>query len=666
MRCPFFCAYHVPAFNFKVSLYLGLLTLLCLSQAAADTIEDGSAATAQELLSNEPSSFVNHSVNAITGNYHEHVVYFEVAGPHPLTYQETFISGIGWRKNHQGSVQGIETPSPYDYYDYYDADSDYYDHDDRGHDECSSPPEPSPPWRKSLSHSLKSSTSKLPKKKEKYGNKIPLGKYLVGGDYGVEVLYEGDFDRNHPRRVLRIKSESLKNYVTNSPDNGGAAGKHIKNNKLEFSKENKELLLTTGDGHTRHYEFDRHFPTLVQELISEDLPNGCSVWYSDGLVESIQLKNKKGEVLSGVSRSYPDPLYRSTDGKSMHYGGSKHRGVVTGSDFPQRIYDYAQDDPEHPKILYRFLPDNRYLATRYYQKAHNQNGDTAVRLPPRDPRVGRVMHQMAPVGTDQQPIITHRYFYNLRTEKDGPGAIRALGGQTMVFDAHQNRTDYNFNDDYRLTSISKWGEGNQSIYSTEQFFWGDNNTPNGTNLMTRALVDGNGKVKVCRTYTYDENGNATQKCLWGNLTGKSPGNIFLKAKGEIGPGRSNCECAVKSYQYSLGRPNLLVSETDGRKSIKYSYQPDTNLNTSRLVMVGDKIYKRELNTYDENGCLTSTLIDDGTTVVKNCRATERRLTTIKNRKEAPIGLPQVIEQHCVDFSTNKNIFLGKNSECAFA
>lgn len=101
------------------------------------------------------------------------------------------------------------------------------------------------------------------------------------------------------------------------------------------------------------------------------------------------------------------------------------------------------------------------------------------------------------------------------------------------------------------------------------------------------------------------------------------------------------------------------SETDGRKTIKYGYLPETNLNTSRLVTVGNKIYKREFQTYDGNGCLTSTVVDDGAIPGLSCPATERRLTVIKNRTEAPIGLPQVIEQYCIDFTTNQKVFLGK-------
>lgn len=607
-----------------------LIALLLQTVAfAADNIDP--IYPISETLLNEPSCFVNGSVNVITGNYHEHTIDLEVAGPHPLTFQRSFINGYGWSSNHFGYVGTIKKPSGY-----YDGEGNY---------------------QTDLRRRV-------------------LMTYVTG-DYFIGMPYIGKYLKKHEERPFNIEIESFEKFVTNSADSGCAPGSHIRNNRFWFLKGDTEYFLRTGDGFTRHYKGTKEHGRA--SLQSEDLPYGCSLRYSHESksyyftrIIDASLTDKKGQRLSRINFEYnDDELVRADDGieggKWVTYTkgervtpqGNTPLLTVEGSDIPKRIYEYGQGS-QKSRIVCKRLPDNRFLWTKYYKAGNNTDGAETLSLGFGDPRIGRVMIQKAPVGKSAKPVLTHRYVYNLRTHVDEFGAF-ALGGQTTVYDAYDYRTDYFFNDDYRITEIWKWKKGKQKVYSKERSFWGPNGTPNGTNLMSRTLENEYGQIKLCRSYLYDKNGNATHHFLWGNLTGKTTGEIVLNGSGIPMQRKCDCDVYAKVCAYSLGHPNLLVSERDCKKTIEYHYLPNTNLMTARLIKADNKIYKREFCGYDDNGCLTATVVDDGAYLRMNkCESvTERHITHIQNRAEAPIGLPQIVEEFYFDFDTNQKVLLGK-------
>lgn len=252
--------------------------------------------------------------------------------------------------------------------------------------------------------------------------------------------------------------------------------------------------------------------------------------HSDRRVNKITLLNKQGSPLNTISISHQgdDRMDIATsDNRKISYSfkrfksshekhGRYYLESVTRSDGPTETYEYSQKEGDvYEQLISRKRPDGRFLINEYYKKGNNLVGDAAIFLDPDDPRIGRIKLQKAPVGADSAAIITHRYFYTVN-EKGGTKTNKVItAGSTTVFDALNHKADYYYNDDQRLTSIQKWGDQNQKIFSIERLFWGDNNSANRTNLMTRSLESGNREVKICRTYSYDEKGNVEQECLWG-------------------------------------------------------------------------------------------------------------------------------------------------------
>jgi len=608
----------------------------------------------KELLLDEPSSFVNHSVNVITGNYHESEIDLEVAGPHPLFFRRSYVSSPSkgnlcyqWNTNHHASAYTSGPKTEYKY-----APNPDYENFDPENSNTEDYPEP---------------YTKVSQNRYSYTH--------VVGDYGAISSYEGNYPKGRCHAVPHFIHEQIfQKHITNSPEFSLAPGNHLRNNVLLFENGDKNLTLVTGDGYKRY--FCKNKKNRNYELHYEGQPYGCIISYDppyrkkkSHAFRKICLKNKGRAELSHFHIDTSSDTTHHVLGSDekwikYHYGSLKgsnesYLKSVEGSEIPTQTYKYQNEKiKKHPKIIQKNYPDGRFLKTSYYEKHHRKDFLEKVSTDNHPDINGKVMLQKAPVGTDSTPIVTHRYFYHLKN--NWINEKRAIADRyTSVYNAHRCKTDYHFNEDFRITDIHKWTEDNASIHSIERSFWGANDTSDSTNLISRTLADGNNEIELCRSYVYDLYGNATHKCLWGNLTGKHTGQMILDVSGIPFPWTS--ECFVKSYQFANGQPSLLLSESDGKKTIEYTYQAGTNLNTARFVKVGDKIHKREFISFDDNGCPYSIVTDDGTGREVNdlTDVSERRLTLMFNRSTAPIGLPQIIEQYYVDLATNQNVLLGR-------
>lgn len=600
----------------------------------------------QTMLLNEPSCFVNHSVNVISGDYQENEIDLEVAGPHPLFYQRSYGSctyagnlSYHWHTNHFGAINSLS-----ENYDTHPETGDYIDNS------------------------------------EYYAP-------TVRGDCGMAFPFYGKSVRSKKHvTIITARPEVFNKYITNCPEID-VTGSHLRNTRLNLDRNKHELTLSTGNGYIRHYEYRRdNYESLLER---EDQPNGCSIYYTTdrdrtgrNKLKRITLKNVKGEELSSIicdplpknalKPKNIDPLVKTiygSDGRWVRYQCKEFRRLnsndfnylwrVEGSDIPTQTYEYTDLNlRNYPKIARKNLPDGRFLSTQYYKGGSlNYVGDAELSLGAGDARVGRVSLQLAPVGTDSTPIITHRYFYDLRTER-GEGRARALGGRTTVYDAKNNKIDYDYNDDYRITDITKWTKEATEVYSKEKTSWCHNNALDGTGIRLRTLENGKGEIKLSRFYLYDTHGNAIHRSIWGNLTGKCFTQISFHNDFPID---GTSESYALTSEYTSESPYLLLKEIDTKKNLEYSYKPGSTLKSARYVRVGDKILKREFYDYDINGCLQRITVDDGSAADINIltEITQRRLTCIKNRTKSPVGLPQVIEQKCVDLTTKEEILLGR-------
>lgn len=573
-----------------------------------------------EAFNREPSSFINGSVNAITGDYHETQTDLIIPGPEPLVYQRSYVSSFngigslscGWNIYHFGLIQFLD------------------DHRSKAHCDV---------W-----------------------------------DRGGGIAHFSGRISNSKSTILSISPEVLNKSITNSSSYELSGNRNIKNSSVTLTKHrdaaNNEATFVLGDGTKRFYKRSFYTALTIFDMTREEHPNGNQLLYEynkskyDPRIEKVKLANKHNNKLSWLSISYTDQSQMTVtacDNRQVRYDFIRYEGSekeharyylskVIRPDSPEENYEYSnKQDGIYERLTKKSRPDNRYLINEYYQKGNNQVGGAAiVTLDAKDPRLGKVKQQKAPVGVDATPIITHRYFYNFPK------------GETTVWDALDNQTIYVFNGDQRLTQIKKYkGKTNPSKYTKEQFFWGANGTSDSTNLLSRCFREEHDWIQICRSFTYDTRGNVTQEKLWGDLSGHNEIPVILKENGV--PEDNGCEHYTKNYEYSEDGRNLLMKESDFKTRIDYAYHSGSNLLKSKLTWADNRIQMREFYEYDANAVVILSIVDDGNTNERNnlSGVTERHITRTTPRTTMPIGLPHIVEEKYLDIATNQEILLKK-------
>lgn len=342
----------------------------------------------------------------------------------------------------------------------------------------------------------------------------------------------------------------------------------------------------------------------------------------------------------------------SEDGSFAHYTFSKletSRSLhpyllqqVSTSTGKQISYAYRSHPRERAKLISkREEPLGRYISTEYYDSFVNDVGGTLVKIsdPNRDTRIGKVKLQRAPVGPDEKPIITSRFFYNQ--------------GTTEVYDALENKTVYRYGKNKKLCAIENYMESG-SLYRTENFFWDSHDQ-----LISRAIKDSEGVVHYCQTFAYDTFGNVVRQTIFGDLTGTSTQNIILDENGQ--PQDSNIESYTTLFRYSDDDKHLLLfQKEDNGGSIRYCYHEDTNKIFSKLTYDKDNLRIRQFFHYDELGNLTTNIIDDG--ISEYCddlnQVTERRISRFFPKHDSPgRGLPEIVEEKYLDLAKGVEVLL---------
>ncbi len=347
---------------------------------------------------------------------------------------------------------------------------------------------------------------------------------------------------------------------------------------------------------------------------------GCKVQAEDG--QTAQYTFKKLES-SRAAHPYLLQEVSTSSGKSIHY--------------------HYQDHPRERKKLIskREEADGRYLITEYYDSFINNVGDTIVRISDlnRDPRLGKTKLLKAPVGIDNTPIITTRFFYH--------------EGYTEVFDALNHKTLYHFGKNQKLTAVESFSEDG-NLYRVERHFWNEKDQ-----LISKSIEDSQKKVYGCQTFKYDAKGNLIRHTLYGNLTGSSKADISLDEKGQ--PSENGIESYTTFYRYSEDEKHLLLFQTaDNGVSERYFYQNDSAKLLYKLTYDHDFLRIRQFYEYDPQGNLIATIVDDGQSEAPEnlMQVSERKITRFFPKQENPgRGLPEIIEEKYLDLSSEVEILL---------
>jgi RHS repeat-associated protein len=472
--------------------------------------------------------------------------------------------------------------------------------------------------------------------------------------------------------LIYYDSESLKKGVTNCASHEISARKNHKNTCIEAADFNH---FTAKDGSGTTYRFGSKLaagqPSYFHPLLKIEKPNGNQIvyQYDHSQLKSIGVFNSKGESLHSISITYPEKnlvCISTQEGREIQYRSQKNSqgfpiySVTTNFSMP-KMYIYSKKTTNNPsRIIRKQESADRYMEIEYYEKGDSPFSSPESGIASKyDSRVGRVKCLKKPAGSDNTPIITHRFDYDIN-EKGCPGHKNLLGGTTSLFDAYNRKVSYHYSDEHRLTCFKKYtGTSNPRLYSLEKFYWGDLNSEDDSHLISKTVESPDGRILSCRHLKYDSRGNVLQESWWGNLTGKNPHPIVLNGKGIPQP--NDCECYQKNYRYSSDGFNLKTYESDAQHAVVYRYYEGTDLLQKKFIKSKGKICIRHFYEYDGNGALAKEIIDDGSSEDLNALldVTERRIKTITPRAVLPIGLPEKMEESYQDLASGQIILLQK-------
>lgn len=396
-----------------------------------------------------------------------------------------------------------------------------------------------------------------------------------------------------------------------------------------------------------------HFNLPMTKEQSSDAPPGVVTDY-DKKNRLIWLANGSDHLIDIDWDKYPKSLDMNlASGVPLKYKLDKLNNDIAPTEFlitdvlsqSTEIYTYEYID--HPFLKIKLLtkverPNGGYCINSYYDTKTNSVGDKTVIIddPVRDPRIGRVKLQKGPVGADNSPVTTARYFYH--------------PSHTEVLDALDRKTIYRFLPDGNFTAIEEY-DGN-SIYRTQRFYW-QKNTKDPSNLTSKVWEDGSGTALMCRTYIYDDKGNITQNTLYGNISGNCKAHLNI---GEDGiPRNPGIDSYSKWYTYD-SKGNVITASEDNGKVTHYQYNAASQ-KTAELIVDSTTIMLRRFFEYDSADRLLKITIDDGNTRDINDLqgVTQRHMTVFTYPMDKTLHEPELIEEHALDISTGNTIVKSK-------
>lgn len=452
--------------------------------------------------------------------------------------------------------------------------------------------------------------------------------------------------------------------LTNTAQGHISALTNLKNAYIKLEPDAEYFHLLCPDGSERCYRNvhdQRNFEkvilgekhtTLKYILQWEKLTTGTMVLYGYDKYDNIDTirtapSNNPNKTYACASFKYHDPKHidenpsvdiHTSDGRKIQYRFDrphKHKnyfllGKVTSPECPEETISYHGDyDYCGRMISRRHILGNRYYDIDYYRPKHNNVGGSDVQLKKEgDPRCLRVKTLSAPVGTDATPIVTHKFYYypeNYYTD------VREIDNQL---------TRYQYSSHMRLDHICRFGK-NDALTNVERFSWRDDGC-----LNCRSFFDSECSPLFARRFIYDAAGNVLEEKFYGNLSGQP--RVALAISSDSCPIENGAEVSITRRQYSQDGRNLLLREEDpSGKVTLYNYLPNASLLSSKFICDQNQIKIRHFYEYNQDLVVVREIMDDGSTADPN------NLTGVKTRKIKMITLvpagpfvnmPQIIEE----------------------
>ncbi|MBX3719350.1 MAG: RHS repeat protein [Parachlamydiales bacterium] len=230
----------------------------------------------------------------------------------------------------------------------------------------------------------------------------------------------------------------------------------------------------------------------------------------------------------------------------------------------------------------------------------------------------RIQKLLFPVGLNDELVPVYEFSYD-------PPIVGKKGGSTIVKDVDGTSIIYHFCKDLLLASIQYFDQTN-CLRKEKRFSWDEKKW-----LKSIEVHDGGHKLLYKKSYDYDRFGNPILETLEGDLTGSGALETF----------------SIRRSFSDDGRNLLLNEESEDGKEIIFSYLPNTNLVTSKLLKERSRIILREFLVYDDCNNLIQTISDNGSSADQNdltC-VTQRKVKTYILRQSTPfLHMPEWIEE----------------------
>lgn len=550
-------------------------------------------------------------VNVITGDYIEQLADIHLPGPIPLSYERFYSSAdyqtrslfCGWRHNHDSRIKVIGAGSK------------------SCHAFCTDLT-----GRSSTYKGEKKLNYKFNKRMTNCGSGILSAR--TNPKNTCLTFNEESIDAEQPSGNVHSFDFYKKEIFEDSPDYNPSLIEEMIDGLTDPRTEvlnYKIAKQSLTNGLKIHYSYDeQHQPRLIRTTDHSGKITFSALRFHQNAIDrehgTYQVSGSNG---SSVLYEYHSYNHRTRKEKRKGVEKRYHITKAIPSNGPPIHYKYRDTEKGHEEhIIKRSLPDDRYRRIAYYDS-------------------DRVEMVSSPAGTTPERIPTHQFFYHK--------------GYTDVLDARGHTVRYEYDKNYRLFNVLKFFRGEKDRWIVnDRYVWDEE-----SQLLCHHVKD-HKATHASRFFEYDPSGNVKAEHLYGVITGRKSGKIELD-KHDLPLQTSEVDCYKKEYTYSKG---LLESESDGTGfRTEYIYHPETELVKAKLVYAHDKIKIRYFFEYHPTYRTVCKIVkDDGCTkeLEDLSGVTERILEVITPRKQAPFGLPEIVEEMFLDLKNNKEVLIKKS------
>lgn len=580
-------------------------------------------------LASEPSSVVAGCVNVISGEFFDHEVDMEVVGGEPLRVERVLL--------HNNSHPYVR------------------------------PKTPKPEWNFTHHSTIEVSKETLC---DKNSTTLYLFDYYgAGGDYSIFSIKGPP---KHEDVTGKFCKDAFRYGFTNTSKGSISAQNSIKNQKITWQRDRKEILLRQSNGSFLRFDNQKTSESHYYLALESRTDLKYALYEYDSSYRPIRkrLLGLTGQLLADYTLEYTSshgsPLIycRGVYGQYVIYkfkevslkGNKDHKAHVSllkeviRTDKPKITYEHYEGSlyearrkkyPEWPQVKQKCYPEGRVLGIEYYSKSYLKSKgsfspDSCCR------KFNRVRKLLAPLGSDASLHTYYLFEYHLPI---GPG----YEGVATTTNARGYKTTYTFNQRQRLTHVVKNGE-HHLPYTEETLEWGPQDTPEEIELKKRTFGRVGAAPTYVKEYCYSLRGNVKEEKLWGHFTG-TKGDLPLP------------EVVIKKHRYSKDIFHLLLETEEGPLKETFTYHPNTSLMASKLKSHAGGIFERDFYDYDGCGLLITHTHDDGQTLDKNSLLGVTKRTIERIEREGK-GLPETIIGVYIDLSNGQEQ-LAKKEKCHY-